>query len=351
MKKLVKKLVNVLLMLALIALSGCSIPGSTGTPVEDDSVTIRGTVNAPEVQAPGMLAAIGDANSPTAFASFFASSSCRINGHAVAFSLSSATRELMIEKIPPAAAYNVELQCGNLALRSFAPGNGRNVSLPLGMSLRSTADWHLRDALASSANIAIDQLTDYSIKTTLVDALSASLQSELKKAGASSLSYKNLLKTGVSGAVAGKELAECLTRSGNAFVFNGTWSGKVYYYASNAAGKAVLAVQAVANLTCTQSGSTVSGSCSITPTAVVPLVEKPGISDPSKTAFAFSGAAAASYLTFVRKGSLGPLAGKTLDRWLVFPVRGGLAVKAENLDTSYFTGLTTRPGEFLLQKQ
>ncbi len=57
------------------------------------------------------------------------------------------------------------------------------------------------------------------------------------------------------------------------------------------------------------------------------------------------------FLTFVRRGTLGPLAGKNLDSWFVMPVRGGLAVKSDNLDTAYFSGLVTRPGEFLLQKK
>ena len=320
-------------------------------PVEDDSVTIKGTVSAPAVLANGLLAATGTENSSDAFARFVANSTCMINNIGVAFSLSSSTRELTIEKIPPAAAYHIELKCGGLRLRAFAPGGVRNVTLPLGMSLRSTAEWYLRDSIASAANIAVDQLTGYDAKSDMVDTLAATLQSELKKTSTTAASYEDALKNAVAGLVAGKEFADCMQRSGAQFNYNGKFSATVFYYACNASGKAVLAVQSQATMICTQSGNTVSGSLNIEPKAVVPLVEEPGINSPTTTAFSFSGTVNASFLTFTRKGTLGPLAGKNLDSWFIFPVRGGLAVKAANLDTAYFSGLTARPGEFLLAKQ
>ncbi len=346
-----KKICILLFVLVIALISGCSIPGSSGMPVEDDSVTIKGTVNAPTVLANGLLAATGTENSPDAFTRFVANSSCMINNTSVVFSLSSATRELTIEKIPPAAAYHVELKCGGLRLRAFAPGGGRNVTLPLGMSLRSTADWHIRDAVASAANIAGDQLTGYDVKSDLIDALVTTMQNELKKTTATAASYETSLKNASTGLLTGREFADCMQQSGAQFSYNGKFSATVFYYACNASGKAVLAVQALATLICTQAGSSVSGSLNIEPKAVVPLVEEPGINSPTTTAFSFTGTVNASFLTFTRKGTLGPLAGKNLDSWFIFPVRGGLAVKATNLDTAYFSGVTARPGEFLLAKQ
>ncbi len=351
MKKMMIDLLTLIMLFAGLMLTGCSVPGSSGTPVEDDSVTISGIVSVPQVAASGVLAAIGDANSSDTFARFVASAACQVNGRAVTYSLNGDTRVLTVEKLPPAAAYNVELRCGSLKLRAFAPHTGRKVSLPMGVSLRSSADWHLRDALAKDANIAHDQLTDYQIKPSMLDALAGSMQSELNKAAMTPAAFDKHVSDSTAAAINGKSIADCMQRSTTAFSYSGEYSGKVFYYLHNASGKAVVAVQAVASMTCSQSGNQVSGSVSISPTGVVPLVENPGIQEPGKTAFAFTGTVNNYFLTFVRRGTLGPLAGKSLDSWFVMPVRGGVAVKSENLDTAYYTGLVTRPGEFLLQKK
>ena len=351
MKKITINLFKLIMLFAGLMLTGCSIPGSTGTPVEDDSVTISGVVSAPQVAASGILAAVGDANSSAAFARFVASAACQVNGRTVTYSLNSDTRVLTVEKLPPAAAYNVELRCGGLKLRAFAPHTGRKVTLPMGVSLRSTAEWHLRDALAKDANIAHDQLSDYQVKTALLDSLAGSMQTELNRVAMTSAAFDKHVSDSTAAAVSGKSFADCMQRSTTAFSYSGEYTGKVFYYLHNASGKAVVAVQAVASMTCSQNGNQVGGSVSIIPTGVVPLVENPGIQEPGKTAFAFSGTVSNYFLTFVRRGTLGPLAGKNLDSWFVMPVRGGLAVKSDNLDTAYFTGLVTRPGEFLLQKK
>ncbi len=336
----------------LITFLGCSIPGSSGTPpVENDSVTLSARVNAPSVTSSGILASTGEENSADVFARFLASATCRVNGTAVAYSLSSATRDLTVEKLPPAAGYNLELKCGDLRLRSYAAHAGRSTALPLGLSLRSTADWYLRDALASAANISLDHLGEYAVKPAMLDVLAGSMQTELKKSGLNAASYERLISDNAAAAVGGKNISDCMQKTGSAYVFNGTFAGNVFYYAFNASGKAVLAVQAVASMTCSQAGSSVSGSFSVEPTAVVPMVDNPGIQSPAKTAFAFIGTAANSFLTFTRKGTLGPLTGKNLDSWFIFPVRGGVAIKTENLDTAYYTGLLSRPGEFILQRK
>ncbi len=351
MKKITINLFVFITLFASLLLTGCSIPGSSGTPVEDDSVTISGVVGVPQVAASGILAAIGETNSPDAFARFVASAACQVNGRAVTYSLNADTRVLTVEKLSPAAAYNVELRCNGLKLRAFAPHTGRKVSLPMGVSLRSSADWHLRDALAKDANIAHDQLNDYQVKTALLDSLAGSMQAELKKSTMTTAAFDKHVSDATTAAISGKAFSDCMQRSTTAFSYSGEYSGKVFYYLQNASGKTVAAVQAVASMTCLQSGNQVSGSVTISPTGLVPLVEKPGVQEPGKTAFAFSGTVNSYFLTFIRRGTLGPLAGKNLDSWFIMPVRGGLAVKSDNLDTAYYTGLVTRPGEFLLQKK
>lgn len=346
-----KQICLLVLMLVLVILNGCSVPGSAGQPTEDDSVTIRGIVSVPQVAAPGFLAATGTENSAAAFARFLASSTCLVNGTNVAFSLSSTTRELVIEKLPPAVVYSVELHCGFLKLKSFVANTGRHISLPFGISLRSSADWYLRTAIASHEGLRIDQLNEYGITAALLDLFAASMQNELNKADSSSGTVDTLINNSTTSLLAGKTFADCLQKSGNAFAYNGNFSGQVFYYALNSSGNPELAVKANAEMTCSQSGQTVTGTLDIEPVAVVPLVENPTAQSPSTTSFAFLGTANGSFLSFARKGLLGPLNGKTLDNWFVFPVTGGLAVRAENLDKSYYTGIQTKPGDFILERK
>ncbi|PKL43174.1 MAG: hypothetical protein CVV41_10670 [Candidatus Riflebacteria bacterium HGW-Riflebacteria-1] len=345
-------------MIVLVAsvsalLAGCSVPGSPNTPVIDESVTISGTVSVPTVTNPGLLAAVGLINNPDAFARFVASSTLKVNGRAVEFSLNDSTRAFRAEKIAPAAAYELELRCGAFSLVAFAPHSGRQMTLTNGLSLRSTADWYLRAAFAGSQNFSTSQFTDYQIASPLVDTLVTSLQAELNKAGLASAAWRLTASNSASALVANRNLTEVMQRSGRVFSYNGNYAATVFYSRLNSSGVPVMAVQAAVTMTCTTSDDDVSGSFSIEPIAVKPIDDFPITSAPSKTSFAFTGKLNGSYLSFTRKapndGS--PLANKDLDSWFIFPVSDGIAVQAGNLDKAYYTGIQTRAGEFILRKK
>lgn len=341
-----------LLVLGLTFLSGCVVPGSPNKPVEDDSVTILATVYAPEIKTAGLLPSTGDVNDNDSFARFVASSTCQVNGATVTFSLNEQTRELKIEKLPPAAGYRISLRSGRFILQAYKANTGRQITMPYGLSLKSTSEYLLRKRLAELETIDMAQLSDYEVNSTLVNSLSAKLASELKKADSSIEKYEKLTSDSVNDELNGKTFVECLSRNGKAVSFSGKYSGEVFYLALNSSGQAVYAVQAVASMTCTQNGTSAWGSISLEPKAVVPLGPTAGVSAPSKKAFAFNGTVNNSILTFVRKapndGS--PISGKDLDEWMIYPVRGGLAVRAINLDKAYYTGVQSRAGEFILKK-
>lgn len=350
---IMKRNLLVLFLLYLLVLSGCSVPGSANRPVEDDSVTLLALVSVPQIDATGLLAAIGEENNSGSWARFVASSTCKINGRLVEFSLNEQTREFKAEKIPPSGSYLIELTCGRFTLQSIVAHSSRKISLPRGLSLSSSADWHLRAALARLESLEIGKLSGYEIKPALIDNLVNSMQTELKRPGSSATLFAQLVENSVSAALAGKSFADCAQKTGTAQLYKGEYAGSVYYFALNSAGQPVLAVEAIASMTCNQSGNTVSGNFSITPTGVVPLLEDPRVSAPSKTAFSFSGTVNNSLLTFVRKGDNNgsPLSGKDIDSWFIFPVSDGLAVRASNLDKSYYSGIQSRSGEFILQKK
>jgi hypothetical protein len=44
------------------------------------------------------------------------------------------------------------------------------------------------------------------------------------------------------------------------------------------------------------------------------------------------------------------VAGKDIDRWQIFPVNKGIAVKAVNVDAAYNTGIQALPGDFILSE-
>lgn len=343
----------VLFLLYLLITSGCSVPGSADRPVEDDSVSLLALVSVPQIDATGLLAAIGEENNSQSWARFVASSTCRINGRRVEFSLNEQTREFKAEKIQPSDSYFIELSCGRFTLQSIVAHTSRRISLPLGLSLRSSADWYLRAALARLESLEIAKLSGYEIKPALIDNLVNSMQTELKRPGSSATLLAKLVETSVSAALSGKSFADCMQKTGSAQLYKGEYSGSIRYFALNFAGQPVLAVEGIASMTCSQSGNTVSGNFSITPTGVVPLLEDPKISAPSKTAFSFSGTVSNSILTFVRKGDNNgsPLSGKDIDSWFIFPVSDGLAVRAGNLDKAYYSGIQSRSGEFILQKK
>lgn len=337
----------------MAVLTGCTVAGSPNRPVEDDSVTLLATVDAPEVLASGILAAIGQENNNAGFARFVASASCKVNGNKVEFSLNEQTRQLQVEKLPPAAAYDVELLCGKLTLKGIVAHSGRRATLPKGLSLRSTADWKLRDALARLESLTIDQLSGFEVKQPLIDTVAAAMQTELKRSGSSADAFTQLVTNSVATALSSKSFTDCLQKSGSAISYNGEYTGSVYYFSLNKHGQPELAVQAVASMTCSQSGNTVSGNFSLTPTGVIPLVEVVSVSAPGKTAFTFFGKVSGSMISFVRKGDNNgsPLSGKDLDSWFIFPVSNGFAVRASNLDKNYHSGIQSRAGEFVLQRK
>ena len=348
-----RSLLSVLVVLFCGMLAGCSVPGSGNPPVIDDSVTITGAVSAPAVANSGLLAAAGQNNDATAFARFLASSTLKVNGRTVEFSLNETSRELKVEKLPPAASYELELRCGDFSLIAFAPNSGRQISLPYGISLRSTAEWYLRAAFGSSNNFAIDHFADYQVSSTLVDTLVTGLQAELNKTGLDSSAWRLAASNGASTLVKDREMTEVMQRTGSAFSYNGTFSGTVYYWRLNGSGIPVMEVQAAAMLTCVSSGNTVNGSLKLEPQAVRPIENYTVTSQPSTVAFSFTGALNGSYLRFTRRAANdgSPLSGKDLDSWFIFPVNGGLAVQAENLDQAYRTGIQTRAGDFILRKK
>lgn len=334
-------------------LAGCSVPGSSNPPLIDDSVTITGTVSAPVVANSGLLSAAGQNNDAAAFARFLASSTLKVNGRVTEFSLNATNRELKVEKLPPAAAYELELRCGDFSLIAFAPHSGRQISLSYGLSLRSTAEWYLRAAFCSSSNFSIDQFSEYQVSSSLVDTLVTNFQTELNKSGLASSAWRLAASNGASSLVKDRDLAGVMQRTGSAFSYNGSFAGTVYYLRLNGSGVPVMEVQATALLTCVSSGNTVNGSLKIEPQAVRPIDNYTITSQPSTVSFAFAGTLGGSYLRFTRRAANdgSPLSGKDLDSWFIFPVNGGLAVQAENLDLAYRTGIQTRAGDFILRKK
>jgi hypothetical protein len=334
-------------------LSGCSVPGSTDMPVLDESVTLRGTVAVPTVANSGLLTAIGMTSDSTAFARFFASSTLEVNGRRVEFSLNESTRQLRVEKVSPASAYELALRCGDFSLYAFVPHQGLANNLPYGLSLRSTAEWYLRAAHASDQGISLYQFADYQVVATLIDKLTADFQTELAKPGLASAAWRLAAESCARELTDGRELTQLMQYSGNTADFTGSFAGTIYYQRLGATGEPALLVQAAAEMTCTRSGDQVSGSLSIRPLAARAFGNATPGPLPGETSFAFSGGMHDQLLSFTRiaanDGS--PLSGKALDRWLVLPVSDGLAVRAENLDTAYFTGLQSRAGEFVLRKK
>jgi len=240
-----------------------------------------------------------------------------------------------------------------LSLIAFAPHSGREIGLAYGMSLRSTAEWYLRAAFASSNNFAIDQFSEYQVSSALVDTLVTGLQTELNNSGLASEAWRLAASNRASALVKDREMTEVMQRTSGAFSYNGNFSGTVYYWRLNGSGVPVMEVQAAAILTCISSGNTVNGSLKLEPQAVRPIENYTVTSQPSTVAFSFTGSLSGSYLRFTRRAANdgSPLSGKDLDSWFIFPVNGGLAVQAENLDLAYRTGIQTRAGDFILRKK
>lgn len=343
-----KRLLFVFSLAIACVLTGCGIPGSPNKP--DDSVTLKGVIYAPKVAANGILASVGEANDEDTFARFMASSTCKVNGVEVQFNISSDTRELVIEKIPPMSSYNLWLSCGDLTLAAFARHIGRHNKLPIGLSLKSTAEWSLRNRIATLEGMATDQLQNYDISPAMVNSLAGKMQAELEKNDQTAANFKAAAAAAIDKTLEAGTLADWLVLKSGSITSKKEYSATVTYIVFDAQGQPALAVQGVATFVPDKTGRTsVVGNMSLKPTGVTFLAKNPEVSELSEVAFTFMGSLNGQFLTFTRKGTLGPLQGKELDSWVVFPVRDGLAFKAKNLDKHYYSGLETRSADFILK--
>lgn len=350
MQSFVRYLLVSFALFLVFSLSGCGIAGSPDRPTEDDSVTLIAKVDAPEVNSSAIMAS-SQFSSDDVLNAIAADGSCQVNNRAVEFSFDKTSSTLTIEKMPPADAYELMLKIGSLELRAVQPYSSRRIVFPSGISMQTTAEWHIRNAYAREASLSIGSFAQYGVLAAEVNSLAGAMINELKKSDASANSITTLVNGTLNGLMARKQFTEVFAFGSKAFDFNGDWKGSVYYYLHNAAGTPALAVQANAEMTISCSGNAVSGSMSLTPLGVVPLLsDVSGISQPSDLAFSFHGTCSNSFLRFTRTGNLGPLAGKPLDEWEVFVVNGGIAFRVKNVDSAYNTGLKSMPGDFILSR-
>lgn len=334
----------------LVSLLGCGIPGSPNAPVEDDSVTLRAAVSAPAVESE-MIKASVKYSSADVLAQLAANGRCLVNGQQVEFSLDAATGRLTIEKLPPAAGYEIVLKAGGLELATVVAHSGRVIEVSGGISLQTTAEYRLRKAYARAEALAVSSFADYSPNAGVVSAMTAAMQAELNRATSTAESLATVVNTQIEGISAQKSFAELFVRSGSAFDFSGKWKGNVSYYLHNSAGTPAMIVTAIAEANISCSGNSVSGSFRLVPFGVVPLLKDlTGLTEPSETAFAFSGSCDGRMVKFTRRGTLGPLAGKSIDSWELFPINKGLACRSLNVETAYNTGIRAVPGDFVLTR-
>lgn len=346
--KTLKKELLLLLCVLLVSLLGCGIPGSPNAPVEDDSVTLQATVSAPLVESE-MIKASAKYSSAEVLAQLAANGKCLVNAQQVQFSLDPANGRLIVEKLPPAAGYEIMLKAGGLELCGLAAHTGRIIEVPAGISLQTTAEYHLRKAYARSEALAISSFADYNPNAGVVSAMTAAMQTELNKATATAESLAAVVSAQVNSISAQKSFADLFVRSGPAFDFSGKWKGSVSYFLHNSAGTRAMIVTAIAEADISCAGNSVSGSFRLVPFGVVPLLKDlSGLTEPSETAFAFTGSCDGRMVKFTRRGTLGPLAGKNIDSWELFPVNKGLACRSLNVETAYNTGIKAVPGDFFL---
>lgn len=343
-----KHLLLVVVLAMACIISGCGIAGSPNKP--DDSVTLKGIIYAPKVATNGILASAGEPNDEDAFARFLASSTCKINGVEVQFTISSDTRELVVEKIPPTSVYNLWLSCGDLTLAAFARHVGRHNTLPMGLSLKSTAEWSLRNRIATLEGMPTDQLQNYDISPAMVTSVAGKMQLELHKNDQTGESFKTAAANAIDKALETGSLEDWLVLKSGNITYKKEYSSEVTYVVFDAQGRPALAVQAAATFVADKTGpTTVIGNMSLKPSGVTLLAKNPNVSEPSEVAFSFIGSLKGQFLTFTRKGTLGPLNGNIIDSWVVFPVRDGLAFKSQNLDKQYYSGLEARSADFILK--
>ncbi len=343
-------LIVLLCLFTALTITGCGIAGDPNAPEEDDSVTLKMNVEAPEINSEGILAA--KYSSDLVLRQFSSSGVCMINNTPVNFTLNTQSSLLTIEKLPPADSYEIALKTGALELRGVAQYSGRIISLSKPLSLQSTAEWHLRKHFAAADAVSVGSFADYAVSAPELTSFVSALKGELNKSTATSATWQALIESQVNTITSAKTFGQIFTRQGPAFSFNGTWSGPVSYYLHNAAGKAVMIVKADAEMRLNCSGTSAAGSMKLIPTGVVPLQsDLSGVSAPSETAFAFTGSGDGNLVKFTRQGQLGPLAGKSIDSWELFPISSGLACRATNVDTAYNTGLKTLAGDFVLTRK
>lgn len=333
-------------LFALFFATACGIPGSPNAPVEDTSVTLKATVAAPEVNSDIILPS-AKYSSAAVLDQIISQGNCSVNGKRVEFSLDRDTRKLQIDKVTPAEAYEILLKAGSLELRSVAPHSSRIIEVPGGVSLQTTAEYHLRQAYAAEQLMSVGAFADYKVADTIVAPVIAALQAELAKSGSAGLA--TTIDSQVKAVMAQKSFREVFARQGAAYNFSGNWQGQVGYFLHNAAGTPALVVMASATASISVSGSNASGNFRLVPVGVVPLLkDTSGLNTPGEIAFAFSGTSDGQMIRFTRQGRLGPLTGKNLDSWELFPINRGLACRAVNVDSAYNTGIKAMPGDFVL---
>jgi hypothetical protein len=336
----------------IVSFSGCGIPGSPTKPDEfDDSVTLEAKVVPPANVADSVLAA-SSKTAEEVWQAFIASSTCRVNNAKVEFTLNATDATLLVEKLPPAAAYEISLRSGDIDLRAVTPYAGRKTVFANGLSLKTTADWVLRNAFATKNSFTVAEFAEYGTALALVTDVEQLLTTELRRSDANAGTVSQALDTALKNVLQQKTFTQIFYKNSPANDFDGDWHGNVMYYVFNSAGIKALVVTAEAKMSIKCSGSTAIGSLELTPTGAGPLIpDISGVSEPVKLAFGFQGTCHNGRVTFARKGRLGPLTGKDLDAWEIFPISRGLAFRVENRDLAYHTGLDTIPGQFVLQEK
>ena len=338
----------ILIVILTSTLVGCGIAGSPNKPVIDDSVTLTAKVAPPAVNSDNLLGS-AKYNSTQMIDLISQRGVCQVNGNEVEFSLNATDAELIVENIPPEDAYEIALMCGDLSLMAIVPYQGRKTVFPDGISLTTTADWQLRKMYSQHLALSTHAFAQYQSSVTDISKIETAMKNELAKSNSDKDSFDNAINTVLNQIKNQKSFSQAFSYGKNNFDFNGDWSGKVYYYLHNSAGHKALIVEAQAEMTVYCSGSTLSGSLSMVPAGVAPLLDNlSGISEPSEIAFSFRGTCNSNVAEFTRQGNLGPVAGKDIDQWQIFPVNKGIAVRAVNLDAAYNTGLETLPGDFIL---
>lgn len=329
--------------------SGCAIPGSPERPAVDDSVTLTADVKMPSVAAEKLLASVVKTPEDV-FSEFLASSSCIINSVSVDFCLNASDSTLVIEKLPPANVYEVTLRCKDLILKAVVPWQGRQTYAPYGISVKSTADWLIRNSYASHNNMNIADLSEFAIDSTSLANLEKFISEQLLKSNTDAAILDKSISENLENLVKNRELLSIFSRQGKKFNFDGTWQGSVTYYTCNAREEAALAVYANVELSFKSYGNNLKGSGKIVPTGVSVLPGwHSGIAEPTTRTFAIEGTVSDHLIVFYRKEVAGPLAGKNVDLWKIFPLQSGIAAQISAVQS--FSGIGALPGEFVLNKK